>query len=452
MNGLITLASFVFALGLLIAFHELGHYMVARLCNVKVLRFSLGFGKQLYARRAGKDQTEWAIAAFPLGGYVKMLDEREGEVAAHELPRAFNRQSVAKRFAIVIAGPVANFLLAILLYWVIFVAGVPGMKPYIAAPVPGSPAALAGLVNGDLIRTLDGEAIASWQDLRWTLLDRGVKRGIVAVDVESPQGTVASRTLDLSKLQIAEIDASFVDGVGLSPYRPMLKAKIGMVVPGGAADKAGLKAGDEIVAVDGKAPAGWEGFVEIVRTSPGKRLDVSLSRNGAPVSATLTPQATGEGARTVGKIGAQVDDKDADRLQITVKYPPVAALVKAAQKTWETSIFSLKMLGKMLTGEVSWRNLSGPITIADYAGQSAQLGWLPYLTFLALISISLGVLNLLPVPLLDGGHLMYYVVEIIKGSPVSEQAMEVGSRIGFALLLGLMAFAFYNDINRLLTS
>ena len=452
MNGLITLASFVFALGLLIAFHELGHYMVARLCNVKVLRFSLGFGKQLYARRAGKDQTEWAIAAFPLGGYVKMLDEREGEVAAHELPRAFNRQSVAKRFAIVIAGPVANFLLAILLYWVIFVAGVPGMKPYIAAPVPGSPAALAGLVNGDLIRTLDGEAIASWQDLRWTLLDRGVKRGIVAVDVESPQGTVASRTLDLSKLQIAEIDASFVDGVGLSPYRPMLKAKIGMVVPGGVADKAGLKAGDEIVAVDGKAPAGWEGFVEIVRTSPGKRLDVSLSRNGAPVSATLTPQATGDGARTVGKIGAQVDDKDADRLRITVKYPPVAALVKAAQKTWETSIFSLKMLGKMLTGEVSWRNLSGPITIADYAGQSAQLGWLPYLTFLALISISLGVLNLLPVPLLDGGHLMYYVVEIIKGSPVSEQAMEVGSRIGFALLLGLMAFAFYNDINRLLTS
>ena len=454
MNGLITIASFIFALGLLITFHELGHYFVARLCNVKVLRFSLGFGKQLYARRAGRDQTEWAIAAFPLGGYVKMLDEREGEVAASELPRAFNRQSVSKRFAIVIAGPIANFMLAILLYWVIFVAGVPGMKPYIDTPVAGSPAAAAGLQNGDLIRKLDGEDMASWQDLRWALLDRGVKLGQVAVEVESPRGDIISRSLDLSGLRIAEIDATFLDSIGLSPYRLKVKARMGQITAGGAAQSAGLQSGDEVLAVDGKAPAGWEGFVEIIRGSPGKRLDLIVLRKGSELAITLTPLAVNEGKRTIGKIGAgpQVDERETDRLRVTQKYSPGPALVKAVQKTWETSIFSLKMLGKMLTGEVSWKNLSGPITIADYAGQSAQLGWLPYLTFLALISISLGVLNLLPVPLLDGGHLMYYIAEVIKGSPVSEQAMEIGSRIGFALLLGLMAFAFYNDINRLLTS
>lgn len=454
MNTLITLASFIFALGVLIAFHEFGHYLVARLCNVKVLRFSLGFGKPLYAKRLGPDQTEWALAAIPLGGYVKMLDEREGPVAPHEMARAFNRQTVGKRFAIVIAGPVANLLLAILLYWVLFVAGIPAMKAYIAAPTAGSPAALAGLHDGDLVRKLEGEEIASWQDLRWALLDQGMKHGRVSLEVEDANGKIVSRNLDLSGLKIAEIEATFLDAIGLAPYRPPLKARLGKVIAGGAAEAAGLKAGDEIVSVDGKPLADWEAFVDIVRGSPGKRLTASVRRGDTVSEVVLRPASASEGDKAVGKIGAAplVDEQETARLRTSIKYSPGVAVLKAADKTWETSLFSLKMLGKMLTGEVSWKNLSGPITIADYAGQSAQLGWMSYFTFLALISISLGVLNLLPIPLLDGGHLMYYVAELIKGSPVSEQVMEIGSRIGFALLLGLMAFAFYNDINRLLTS
>ncbi|HVK54277.1 MAG TPA: RIP metalloprotease RseP [Burkholderiales bacterium] len=454
MEILIKLASFIVALGVLIVFHELGHYLVARMCNVKVLRFSMGFGKRLYTLRAGKDQTEWVLSAFPLGGYVKMLDEREGEVAEAEAHRAFNRQPVLKRFAIVIAGPVANFLLAIMLYWVLFVTGFPAIKPYVAAPTPGSPAAIAGLQNGDVVRKVDNETIESWQDLRWALLNHGVKRSQVELEVESANGAIAFRTLDLSALDSRDIEAGFSDKIGLSVYRPRLESRVGRVQAGSVADAAGLKADDLIVAIDGKQLSDWDAFVNEIRVSPGKRLVLSVQRANEVVEIPITPAASAEGERTIGKVGLSpfLDEKELAKFSTTVKYPVGESLVKAAQKTWEMSIFSLKMLGKMVIGEVSWKNLSGPVTIADYAGQSAQLGWMSYLTFLALISISLGVLNLLPIPLLDGGHLMYYVIEMIKGSPVSEQAMEIGSRIGFFLLMGLMAFAFYNDINRLLSS
>jgi regulator of sigma E protease len=274
------------------------------------------------------------------------------------------------------------------------------------------------------------------------------------LEVESPNGAISFHTLHFLAVQDNNIEANFLDAMGISPYRPKLKAQLGHVVEGGVAKAAGLMPGDLIVSVDDKPVSTWDAFVEIVRESPEKRLSLSVKRGDVITEIALRPMAVTEGGRTLGKIGASplIDEDQVSRFRTIVKYPIGEALLKAVGKTWETSIFSLKMLGKMLIGEVSWKNLSGPITIADYAGQSAQLGWMSYLTFLALISISLGVLNLLPVPLLDGGHLMYYMAEIIKGSPVSEQAMEIGSRIGFALLLGLMAFAFYNDINRLLTS
>lgn len=454
MNALITVLSFIFALGVLITFHELGHYLVARLANVKVLRFSLGFGRPIWMRRVGRDQTEWAVAAIPLGGYVKMLDEREGEVLPQERPRAFNRQPVARRFAIVAAGPIANFLLAILLYWLLFIAGVPGMKPFVGAPTPGTPAYHAGFHDGDLVVRFDRQAMTSWQDLRWALLDTGVPRRSAIVEVMRPSGDIAFLQLDLSALDVENLENNFMTAIGLNPYRPRVRPVIGKVIEGAAADQAGLKAGDEILTLDGEEIPDWERFVEAVRAGPDKRLAVTARRADQVIETMLRPAKTEEGGRVIGRIGAapQIDPAATAKLSTTVSYPPGTALLKAAQKTWDTSIFSLKMMGRMLLGEVSWRNLSGPITIADYAGQSAQLGWISYVTFLALISISLGVLNLLPIPLLDGGHLMYYLVEIIKGSPVSEHAMEIGSRIGFALLLGLMAFALYNDINRLVTN
>jgi regulator of sigma E protease len=454
MNTLITIASFIFALGVLITFHEFGHYVVARLAGVKVLRFSLGFGKPLYVRRAGKDQTEWVVAAMPLGGYVKMLDEREGEVPARELDRAFNRQPVGKRFAIVAAGPIANFLLAILLYWALFVSGVQGLKPYVAAPAPGTPAAVAGIRDGELIRSIEGEEIATWQDVRWALLRNGLKRTPITVETQNAQGGITFRTLDTAGIATSDLEGGLLDKLGLAPYRLKLAPTIGNVTASGPAHSAGMRPDDQIVSVDSRSIPTWQAFVDVIRASPGKTLNIEVRRDGQVLRLAVTPEAVAEGVSSVGKIGAapRVDEKETAKLLTIQRYGPGTALVRAANKTWETSVFSLKMLGKMVVGEISWKNLSGPITIADYAGQSAQLGLASYLAFLALISISLGVLNLLPIPLLDGGHLMYYVAEVIKGSPVSERVMEMGSRVGFALLIGLMAFAFYNDINRLLTS
>jgi len=454
MDTLIKIASFILALGILITFHEFGHYLVARLTGVKVLRFSLGFGRPLYVKRAGRDQTEWAIAAIPLGGYVKMLDEREGEVAIHELDRAFNRQSVGKRFGVVVAGPLANFLLAILLYWALFVSGVQGLKPVVATPMPNTPAALAGFRGGELIRSIEAQDVATWQDVRWALLRLGLEHARVAIETQEPHGAIAFRTLDMGGITPSDLEGDLLEKLGLLPIKPEFAPVIGKVTDSGAARAAGLASGDEVVSVDDRAIASWQAFVEVVRANPGKLLKVSIRRDGQLREIAMTPQAELEGKVSVGKIGAatRIDEKETARLFTTQRYGPGAALVKAAEKTWETSIFSLQMLGEMLVGKVSWKNLSGPITIADYAGQSAQNGLSSYLAFLALISISLGVLNLLPIPLLDGGHLMYYVAEVIKGSPVSERAMEIGSRVGFALLMGLMAFAFYNDINRLITS
>jgi regulator of sigma E protease len=445
------LGAFALALGLLIVVHEAGHFVVARWCGVKVLRFSVGFGKPILYRRFGPDRTELTLAAFPLGGYVKMLDEREGEVEVAELPRAFNRQSVWKRFAIVLAGPVANFMLAIFMYWVLFVHGVEEPRPLLGKPVAQSIAERAGFQEGELVRSIDGQVIASWQELRWELLQRAIAKSSVTLEVINKRQEISFRRIDLSPLNTSDLEGDILLQTGFRFYRPPIPPVIGKLAPGGVADLAGLREGDRILAIDGEATADWVQVVAIIREAPGRSLRLDADREGRTINLSVTPAAADDRGKRIGRIGIGVREQDIDRTAVmtTVRYGPIASLGKAAGQTWETSIFSLTMLGRMVVGEVSWKNLSGPVTIADYAGQSAKLGLSYYIKFLALISISLGVLNLLPIPLLDGGHLMYYIVEIIKGGPVSERVMEIGQQIGLALLTMLMAFAFYNDINRL---
>jgi regulator of sigma E protease len=446
-----TAVAFIVALGVLIVVHEFGHFLAARLCGVKVLRFSVGFGRALATWRAGADRTEWVIAAIPFGGYVKMLDEREAPVAPAELPRAFNRQSVARRLLIVVAGPVFNFLFAIAVYAGLYMVGLPEARPVVAEPPAATLARAAGLRAGDLVRAIDGEPIATWQDLRWRVLQGALQRERLSLEVIDEHDRISALTLDLSEYPAAEIEGDAMERIGLALYRPALAPVLGQVVAGGAAARAGLAAGDRVTHADGKPLATWDELVQAVRQRPQRPLRLRIERAGAVLEVEVTPDAVSANGSRIGRIGAapEIPASRASRIFVQVRHGPLSSLGHAVARTWDISAFSLKMLGKMLIGEVSWKNLSGPVTIADFAGQSAQLGWIPYLTFLALISISLGVLNLLPIPPLDGGHLMYYVFELLKGSPASERALELGQRVGIALLLMLMAFAFYNDLTRL---
>lgn len=448
-----TVAAFVLALGILIVVHEFGHYLVARWCGVKVLRFSVGFGKALIVRRIGPDNTEWALAAFPLGGYVKMLDEREAPVEQHELHRAFNRQPVGKRFAIVLAGPVANFLLAIVLYWGLFSQGMQELRPLLGKPAEQTMAERAGFVDGELITAVAGQKIDTWQELRWKLLQHALDNAPVKIEVINARNELNERSLDLSGISTEHLEGDLLQQIGLRLYRPDMPPVIGKISTDSVAERAGLAVGDEVVAIDGKAIDHWMDVVSAIRAAANREIEIEYRRGDQATSVRLTPAEAVENGRRLGRIGVGPQETafDRSRLMTTVRYSPVEALSKAIQTTWETSAFSLSILGRMVTGDVSWKNLSGPVTIADYAGQSARLGLSYYLKFLALISISLGVLNLLPIPILDGGHLMYYIVEIIKDGPVSEKVMEIGQQVGLALLVMLMAFAFYNDINRLLS-
>jgi regulator of sigma E protease len=445
--------AFLVALGVLIVVHEYGHYLVARLCNVRVLRFSVGFGRSLATWRLGRDATEWTIAAIPFGGYVKMLDEREAPVDAKELHRAFNRQSVGKRFLIVLAGPLFNFLFAIAVYAGLYMHGLPEARPVLAAPVAGTLAHAAGFAAGDTVRSIEAEPIATWQDLRWRVLQGALQREALRFEVAGVRGGIAMHVLDLRGFPSEDVESDALEKIGLRLYRPPLDPVIGRVVAGGAADRAGLLADDRVTRAGGVPIASWEQLVQAIRERPGAVLPLELERGGARVSIEVATDSATENGLRIGRIGVapRIPAANAERVVILVSHGPLDSLAKALAKTWDISIFSLKMLGKMLVGDVSWKHLSGPVTIADYAGQSAQMGWLSFATFLALISISLGVLNLLPIPLLDGGHLMYYAVEIVKGSPVSERAMEFGQRVGLALLFVIMAFALYNDLNRVLS-
>jgi regulator of sigma E protease len=449
--------AFILAIAILVTVHEYGHFQVARWCGVRVLKFSIGFGKPLWVKRFGKDQTEFIVAAIPLGGYVKMLDEREfnqgdAERAMYsnaELNRAFNRQPVLKRMLIVLAGPLANLLLAILLYSMLFMMGVVGLKPILADVVPQSPAALAGFEIGEAVQSVNGRAIASWQDFHWQLLKSSLNHEIVEVRGLNRQQIQKIHSLDLSALRKAQANDDAFAGLGFTPQQVVMPAKIGEVVNGSPADIAGLQIDDLIVTVDKQSVASWQDFVAYVRLHAGQVVAVQILRGDATLSISLKPEAKMEQGVAVGHIGAAVKMQSSGL--ILQQYSLPQAVMMAIEKTCDTAIFSLQMLIKMLIGQVSWQGVSGPVTIASYAGQSAAMGIKVFIGFLALISISIGVLNLLPIPVLDGGHLMYYMLEILTGKPVPESVMAMGQKIGLTLLGLMMIIAFYNDIFRLIT-
>jgi regulator of sigma E protease len=445
MDLLTTIVAFLVALGLLIVVHELGHFWIAKACGVKVLRFSVGFGKPIARWVLGRDRTEWVIAAVPYGGYVRMLDEREtesGPIDPADLPRAFNRQSVAKRAAIVVAGPIANLLLAVLLYFVLNLVGTTDLRAVVGQPEAGTPAAAAGLAEGDLVLRVDDRLIRSWGELRWSLLQQASDHARPRFLVRNAGGAERTLTLDLSKVDTDRIDSDWFTRLGVHPgdVEPIIRA----LAPGDPAAIAGLQAGDRVVSIGGEAVKSAADVSRRVRAAARQPLQFGIDRSGQTLQVRITPIEVVAGDQHIGRVG--IDFRDA----ILIRDAPVQAMQHAVAKTWDTSWFSLRMLGRMVVGHASWRNLSGPVTIADVAGQSARIGLLAYLGFLALVSISLGVLNLLPVPVLDGGHLLYYAIEVVTGSPPPPTWLEVGQRVGIGLLVVLTALALYNDLTRLL--
>jgi regulator of sigma E protease len=449
-----TIVAFLVTIGILVTFHEFGHYVAGRLLGVKVLRFSIGFGRPLFLRRFGRDQTEWAIAAIPLGGFVRFLDEREmpdGEtVPAADAHRAFNRQSVWKRLIIVAAGPVANLLLAVLLYAALYLNGVDGLRAVLAAPPAGTPAASAGFADRDELVAVDAHSLESWQELRWRLLRTS---GAPGVDITVRRGgETLTKRLDLSSLSGPDWEGPFLDALGLKLYLPAAPPAILRVIEGRAGAAAGLRAQDLLMAIDDQPLTGVGEARRIIAAHPEQALRLRIARTGATLDVIATPERKIVDGKTIGQLGVDLGPNPAAfaPYRVRTQYGVVDALARGAQKTWELSIFSLKMLGRIVIGEASLKNISGPLTVADYAGQSAQQGVSTYVLYLAVISISLGVLNLLPIPLLDGGHLLYYMVEIIKGSPLSDRTLQMGQQAGMFLLAALMALALYNDLFRLL--
>jgi regulator of sigma E protease len=445
-------AALIVTLGILIAFHEYGHFWVARRMGVKVLRFSIGFGKPLWSKKVGKDQTEYVLAAIPLGGYVKMLDEREGDVSPEEVHRAFNRQSVKKRIAIVVAGPLFNFIFAILAYFVMYSVGVPGVKPLVGDVTPESSAARAGIVKGDEIVQVGSQDTPTWNAVRMALLQYSLDNDRIVIHVKDNNGTVHDAPLDLQGITMEDKQQRLVSRLGMEPLRPAYPAIIGQLSEDGAAQRDGLRPGDRVLSVDGKEITLWEDWVDVIRENPEKTLSVEVQRDGAVQVISLTPKREQTAQGEIGLIGAapQVSEEMIDQYRAIVSYGPVKALWTGVSETWRMSVLTLRMLGKMLVGEVSLENLSGPITIATYAGYTASIGLTTFLSFLAIVSISLGVLNLLPIPILDGGHLLMYVIEGIKGKALSEDVQAKMQQFGMVILAMLMMLAFYNDIMRLI--
>lgn len=451
METLHTLFYFIVAIAILVAFHEFGHFWLARKTGVKVLRFSIGFGKVLWRYQQHPHSTEFTVCAIPLGGYVKMVDEREEQVAPEDLPYAFNRQALWVRSAIVAAGPLFNLLLAVVLLWAVYVVGETGIKPLLGKIEVHTLAAEAGFVEGDQILSIDENPTPTWTQVMDVLMTQALEgQREIVVQVKSLDDSPGLRVLTFSDADV-ESPEHFYQRLGLKPWSPKLPPRLGDIVAGGSAAETGLQRGDLIVSADGNTIDDWQQWVEYVRARPELTIKLNILRGDVPMQLSLTPRGEPQAdGKVLGKIGAGVDvPKDMiDSLQIEYSLAPLPALSEAFSKTWFYSASTLKMIGKMFVGSASVKNLSGPISIAEYAGRSAEMGVTAFLKFLAMVSISLGVLNLLPVPVLDGGHLLFFVIEGLKGSPVSQRAQIAFQQLGMFLLLLLMGLAMFLDLNR----
>lgn len=452
---LIAAIAFVVAIGVLVAVHEFGHFWVARRLGIRVLRFSIGFGKPLYRRVVGRDPVEFVIAAVPLGGYVKLLDEREGNVPEHEAARAFNRQPIWKRIATLLAGPAFNLIFAVALYWVLFTAGVPAVKPILGEIAPDSIAAEAGLRYEDEILEVGGKRTETLEAATLGILEDLTDDGTIEMRVRGVDGSereVALVAGDRSR-SLTQPEA-LLPGLGFEIWRPRVAAVVGTVVKGSAAERAGLRPNDEILVLDGQPVADFGQLVRLVEPNRGRTVTLQVRREDSVRELPITIGEDTVAGKRVGRIGIGpanrpiVTGRTAQDMLTLQKYGAVAAIGHAAAKTWDTSVFTLRIVGRIVTGDVSLQAISGPISIAETTGFAARQGWRVFLGTLALISISLGVLNLLPIPILDGGQVVYQLAELVKGRPVSERAQLLGQQIGIAMLILMMTLAFYNDIAR----